>query len=185
MNKKNSNIFCWPVSLIGNNSKGKRITTSNHLPLRAKVNGLPFLGFCIHTSLLKKIGLPAKDYFISGDDMEYCLRARRAGATLWLVGSSCLRHPVPLRTYLNLVFTAVPVMKLPAWKRYYDIRNRIFIAKKYHGLKLWTHTLPGTLLRWLFSLLVQQDRKQQCRAFLCGIIDGLLGRSGIRWQPGE
>ena len=182
---KESNLLCWPISLIGLNSKDKRVTSSDSLPLLARVNGLPFLGFFIHTSLLKKIGLPEKDFFISGDDMEYSLRGRHAGSNLWVVGSSYIRHPVPQRTDLHLVFTAVPVLKLAAWKRYYDIRNRIFIAKKYHGLRLWTHTLPGTLLRWLFSLIVQQDRKQQCRAFLYGIVDGLLGRSGIRWQPGE
>jgi rhamnopyranosyl-N-acetylglucosaminyl-diphospho-decaprenol beta-1,3/1,4-galactofuranosyltransferase len=183
--QKESNLLCWPLSLIGLNSRDKRITYSDFLPSLAKVNGLPFLGFFIHTSLVQKIGFPEKDFFISGDDMEYCLRARLAGSDLWAVGNSHIRHPLPQRTDLNLLVITIPVLTLSPWKRYYDTRNRLLIAKKYHGFKLWTHTLPGTLLRWGFSLLVQQERMQQSRAFLRGIVDGLLGRSGIRWRPGK
>ena len=183
--RQGSNLLCWPISLQGGTRKDKRIIDWESLPPAAKVRNLPFLGFFIHTSLMAKIGLPEKDFFISGDDTEYCLRACHAGSTLRAVGASRIRHPLPDRRDIHLLFTTVPVLTLAAWKRYYDTRNRLLIARKHFGLKLWTHTLPGTLVRWLVSLLVQQERRQQSRAFIDGISDGLLGRSGKRRPPGK
>ncbi|CAK8721613.1 glycosyltransferase [Candidatus Electrothrix gigas] len=182
--KNNSQTLCWPVVLIKEKSKNQRILDAGESLVLEKVNGLPFLGFFIHTSLVRKIGLPDKDFFISGDDMDYSLRAIGTGANLWIVGKSKIRHPLPQRTDINLICTKVAVLNLSPWKRYYDTRNRFLIAKRYHGLKCWTHVIPGTLIRWVFSMLTQKDRMKQTKAFYNGIIDGLMERSGIRWPPG-
>lgn len=47
----------------------------------------------------------------------------------------------------------------------------------------WTEALPGTLLRWLLTLILQPDRLAQSRAYVKGIRDGLAGRTGRLWPP--
>ncbi|WP_136808441.1 glycosyltransferase [Desulfosediminicola flagellatus] len=180
-----STKICWPFSLIDARSGyHKEIQEHWQISSLAEVNCLPFLGFYIHTSLTRKLGLPEKDFFLSGDDMEYCIRARKAGSSIIVVPNSIIRHPLPSRIQIRLFFTNIPLLVLSDWKRYYDTRNRILLAKKHFGPKLWTHTLPGTFLRLCFCLIIQKNRVKQLQAFAKGITDGLLGRSGIRWPPG-
>jgi len=182
---QHDNSLCWPVLFTSSDGSVHRSDNLSTLPSLAFVCSLPFLGFMIHTSLVKKIGLPREDYFISGDDTEYCLRANLTGAKITLVSSSIIRHPVPQRCSVSLLGTTITILSLQPWKRYYDTRNRILIAKEYYGIKLWTETLPGTLMRWLVILFSQKDKLSQSRAFFFGMIDGMLGRTGIRWLPGK
>ena len=71
------------------------------------------------------------------------------------------------------------------WKRYYEIRNRILIARKYYGWRLWTETIPGTIVRLITILVTHKDLCSQTKAFAYGLRDGLMGRSGRLWQPGQ
>jgi GT2 family glycosyltransferase len=183
-NIRNDNSLCWPITITRSNGQKQYADSLSSIPSPCSVNSLPFLGFMIHSSLVKKIGLPVKDYFISGDDTEYCFRALHAGAKIHLVRSSIIRHPIPPRRTIAIAGTTITILSsLQPWKRYYDTRNRILIAKKYLGFRLWTETLPGTLLRWIFIVLFEKDKLKQSIAFLSGTIDGLIDRSGIRWTP--
>lgn len=183
-NIRRDNSLCWPITIIQSDGQKHHADSLASIPSPCIVNGLPFLGFMIHSALVKKIGLPAKEYFISGDDTEYCFRARHAGVKIHLVPSSIIIHPVPSRRTITVAGITITILStLQPWKRYYDTRNRILIAKKYLGFRLWTETLPGTLLRWFFIVLFEKDKLRQSNAFLSGTIDGLLDRTGIRWPP--
>jgi len=134
----------------------------------------------IHRSLVDKIGLPDPGYFIAADDVEYCMRAVRSGARIFIAGQSRIEHP-QAQTYLaRLPGRELVCLRLPPWKRYYDTRNRLLIAREYYGVRLWTQTIPGSLLRLLACLIHEGRRPAQCWAFLAGFIDGLLGRKGRR-----
>ena len=182
-NRPEGSSLCWPVVLLSENGSRQNIDNVHHMPPLTSSTGLPFLGFMIHTSLIDKIGLPEKEYFISGDDVEYSLRARDAGAKIFIISSSIIRHPLPARAEISFLGKKINVFSLEPWKQYYDTRNRILNAKKYFGLKLWTQTLPKVFLCWLYALFVQNQRVKQSKAFSKGIVDGLLDRRGIRWIP--
>lgn len=78
-----------------------------------------FCGLFISTKIIKKIGLPKKDFFIWYDDTEYCMRMNKYGK-IRNVNDSVLNHK-----------TKIANIKGFNWKSYYGLRNKIYIIKKY------------------------------------------------------
>lgn len=154
----------------------------DEIPDRLEVESIPFLGFLIHRDLVQRIGLPDAGYFIAADDIEYCLRARRAGAHLILAGRSRIEHPRTQRETVRILGHDVVYLTLPPWKRYYDTRNRLLNARKYYGWRLLTETLPGSFVRLLAALIREPRKGAQLRAWCCGMFDGLLGIKGKRHE---
>jgi GT2 family glycosyltransferase len=174
----------WPM--VPNHGKSEdtvyRIRDFEKLPEELDVQFIPFLGILVNTALVKRIGLPDADFFLAADDVEYCLRARKAGAKILLVGSSRITHPASERYRLWLPGREFYSLKLAPWKRYYDVRNRIFVARRYYGAALWYQTIPGSFLRLIATLWHEDRRYQQIKAFCAGMIDGLLGLKGRRQE---
>lgn len=175
------NHLCWPATAVRPNGP-HYLHKADELEDIENVQGVPFLGFLIHRDMVNRIGYPDASFFISGDDMEYCERAHRNGVEIYLVKASRLRHPLPERKVFRMGRKSLPLLLLPPWKRYYDVRNRILIARRHYGFRLWSETLPGIMIRWL-ALLLETFDFRQCKAFGLGIFDGLLGRTGKRWLP--
>jgi len=157
-------------------------TSVADIPVRAEVEMLPFLGFLIHRALVERIGLPDTGFFIAADDAEYCVRARRVGAKIFVAGESHIEHPKSHPHKVHVFGHTLIYLALPPWKRYYDTRNRILIAKKHYGFKLLTQTIPGSFVRLFSALLKEPAKLLQLWAFTAGFIDGLLGLKGRRHE---
>lgn len=168
----------WPITLQG--PDGGTVSRADAVPACAPVSFVPFLGFLIHRQLVERIGLPDAEFFIAADDVEYSLRARRAGAGLWIAGGSRIEHPRAQTWRFGLPGLALLCRRLPPWKNYYDTRNKLLIARRYHGWRVWTHTLPGLLVRMVATLVGEPRRGEQLRAFAAGLADGMRGRAGCR-----
>lgn len=156
------------------------VESVDEVPEQAVVQSLPFLGFLIHRNLVEQIGLPDIGYFIAADDVEYCLRAQKTGAQIIIAGKSRIEHPMSRPYKVKVLGKTLTCLALPPWKRYYDTRNRLLIARKYYGLKLFTQTIPGSLVRMCATLLKEPDKLAQLRAFSAGFWDGLWGNKGKR-----
>lgn len=152
------------------------------VPEHAEVQSLPFLGFLIHRDLVARIGLPDTGYFIAADDVEYCIRAQRAGAKIIMAGLSRIEHPKSRPYKVKVLGRTLTCLALPPWKRYYDTRNRLLIARRHYGIKLFTQTIPGSLVRLFAALWQEPDRPAQLRAFCAGFWDGLWGIKGKRHE---
>lgn len=152
------------------------------VPEASCVQSLPFLGFMIHRNLVERIGLPDVGYFIAADDVEYCMRAEQAGAEIVVAGQSRISHPKSERYTVNIFGRSLVCLRLPPWKRYYDTRNRLLIAKKYYGYAWLTKTIPGSFVRLFSALCYERHRAAQLWAFTAGFIDGVLGMKGRRHQ---
>ena len=152
------------------------------VPEHAEVQSLPFLGFLIHRDLVARIGLPDTGYFIAADDVEYCVRAQHAGAKIIMASRSRIEHPKSRPYKVKVLGRTLTCLALPPWKRYYDTRNRLLIARRHYGIKLFTQTIPGSLVRLLASLWQEPDRPAQLRAFCAGFWDGLWGIKGKRHE---
>ncbi len=174
----------WPAVPTSVEGSGKSMICKNELPATPfPVTNAPFIGMLIHRHLVARIGLPDPDFFVSGDDADYCARAWTAGSGVWLVPRAVVRHPRIPRRCFRLGTRQICVLQVTPWRRYYDTRNRLIIARRHFGRRLWTEVLPGTLIRWLVTLIVQPERMAQSAAFARGIRDGLAERLGIRWPP--
>jgi GT2 family glycosyltransferase len=169
----------WTTTLV-TPTGGHSTDIAEEIPAIAQVQSLPFLGFLIHRNLVERIGLPDAGYFIAADDVEYCLRAERAGALIMVAGRSRIDHPRADSHQARILGRNFIFLRIPPWKRYYDTRNRLLIARKYYGYRFYTRTIPGSFLRLGASLAGEKQRAMQIWAFVAGMIDGLLGLKGRR-----
>jgi GT2 family glycosyltransferase len=120
--------------------------------------GITFEGPLFHRSLIDKIGLPEKGFFIYGDDTEFFIRAWRAGFKIFVYRDATMQRKLP--------YVSIP----PEfnWKTYYMIRNIITIDRL-HGDFLVRYLRPfGYLLSWLGRIRKPQDMKTVFGAFFDG-----------------
>ena len=160
----------------------KNIHYIEEIPETLSVAFLPFLGLLIGKKLVEQIGLPDEKFFLAADDVDYCLRARANGASIVAVGSSRLQHPAAEAYPLNLPWRKLWCVKLPPWKRYYDVRNRLFVARNHYGPAIYYQTIPGSFLRLVATLLCEDEKINQLKAFYAGMVDGLRGKKGRRHE---
>lgn len=174
----NGDETSWLMTLLGDSPKTTCLV--DDIPVQARVQMLPFLGFLIHRDLVAKIGLPDPGFFIAADDVEYCIRAQKAGAQIIVAGKSHIEHPKSRPYEVKLPGYTLTALELPPWKRYYDTRNRILIARKHYGIRLLTQTIPGSFVRLFATLALEPQKLMQLRAFAAGMLDGLAGIKGKR-----
>ena len=170
----------WGVMAISSDGSKAYIEDVCDMPNVTEVVFLPFLGILIHRNMVEKIGTPDSGFFIAADDVEYTVRAKKIGAKLIQVGRSRIDHPPASMYRINILGRTIFCLKLPPWKRYYDTRNRLLIAKKHYGNRLYSETIPGVLVRFLAALVFEPQKGSQMWAFFTGFIDGLLGLKGMR-----
>lgn len=158
------------------------ISDIDAMPEIATVQSLPFLGFLIHRSLVERIGLPDAGFFIAADDAEYCIRSQKAGAKIIIASKSRIEHPKSRPYKVKVLGRTLTCLALPPWKRYYDTRNRLLIAREHYGARLFTQTIPGSFVRMFATLITEPRKGAQLWAWFCGMFDGLCGIKGKRHE---
>ena len=101
--------------------------------------GITFEGPLFHRSLIQKIGLPEKNFFIYGDDTEYFIRAWKAGFKTVLYRNAILKRKLP--------YNSIP--ESFNWKTYYLIRNIVAIDKIHGNFAVRLLRPFGYLLVWM------------------------------------
>lgn len=133
-------------------------------------------GMLIPRTVLQHVGPMREDYFIDWVDVEWCFRARRLGYALHGVFDARMEH----RLGGAIVRIAGHEVALhPPWRHYYQVRNLLLLLRQPH--------LPGRM-RWGMAIrqvqrlgaiwLSAPQRLAYVRAWVRGIRDGLLGKSG-------
>src|SRR3546814_2613218 len=105
-------------------------------------------------------------FFIAKDDVEYCFRARQAGARIELVAASRIEHPAAQHYTLKLPGITFKTLRLSGWKRYYSTRNRLQIARRYFGASLYFATLPGSLVHFLSALIRSEEHTSELQSLM-------------------
>jgi GT2 family glycosyltransferase len=95
--------------------------TREAMPERVRLENVAFEGFMVRRRVVEAIGLPDPSYFIFYDDVDFAVRARRAGFTIW-----GLRDAVLVR---QLAFDQQH--DLAGWKGYYMYRNLFVVHLRY------------------------------------------------------
>lgn len=81
-----------------------------------------FCGVFISNKIIKKIGLPKKEFFIWYDDTEYCLRFKKYGK-IRNINEAFLIHKTNIDNSTGY-----------NWKSYYGIRNKYIILEEYYNI---------------------------------------------------
>ena len=125
-------------------------------------------------------GLFAEELFIDGVDYEFSLRVRRLGFAIDECVKAELLHSPGTPQYHTMLGKRFQVANYSPVRRYYQERNKIWVAKRY-----WRDFLGFCLGQFLISakdllkiVLVEEDKARKCRFFLRGVRDGLRGRTG-------
>ncbi|HEY3528534.1 MAG TPA: glycosyltransferase family 2 protein [Nocardioides sp.] len=91
------------------------------MPERVELQNVAFEGFLVRREVVAAVGLPDDSFFIFYDDVDFALRARRAGYRIWAV-----RDAVLVR---QLDFDQKHA--LDTWKGYYMYRNLFAVHFRY------------------------------------------------------
>ncbi|GAA4371840.1 glycosyltransferase family 2 protein [Nocardioides caricicola] len=111
------------------------------MPERVEVQNVAFEGFMIRREVVTAIGLPDPSYFIFYDDVDYAVRAQRAGYRIWAVRDAVLVRQLDFDQQHDL----------SGWKGYYMYRNLFVVHLRYGEnalvrLKPWLVTAAVVLL---------------------------------------
>jgi GT2 family glycosyltransferase len=111
------------------------------MPELVELQNIAFEGFMFRRGLVDAIGLPDASYFIFYDDVDFAMRARRAGYRIW-----GLRDAVLVR---QLDFDQQHA--LDTWKGFYMFRNLFVVHFRYGEnalvrLKPWLITFAVVVL---------------------------------------
>ena len=131
----------------------------------------PFNGILFRKDLVDKIGFPKAELFIWGDENEYQSRAIKYGYRPVTIIEALHYHPKDrMRFYCDFKGRESIVWVSSKLRNYCYYRNRIYIIKKYRGLK----TLCSFYFRYCYFFLISQHMDLKgLLFFLRATLDGL------------
>lgn len=115
--------------------------TREAMPELVELDNVAFEGFLVRRTVVAEIGLPDPAYFIFYDDVDFALRARRAGRRIWGVRDAVLVRQLAFDQQHDLA----------GWKGYFMYRNLFVVHLRYGEnvavrLKPWLIALAVTML---------------------------------------
>lgn len=145
-----------------------------------EVPALITAGSLVSVGAYRAIGPFREDFFVDHVDIEFCLKARRAGFRIVQGTSPTIDHRIGAPTSQRLGFRIVtPTNHSPA-RRYYITRNRILVWASY-GLHepRYVGTDMAAAVKELVKLVLFEDRRAaKLESMARAIRDALLGRTG-------
>jgi GT2 family glycosyltransferase len=130
-----------------------------------------FVGFLVRAHAVRKAGVANPQFFLFYDDIEYCLRLKGAGWSIWLVPDSVVDHRrLPQERMRTTRFGP---------RHYYDIRNRIYVARSYARRRLLATALATAIGAAIWISTKQSWRRASSLGlFARAVRDGVAGRLG-------
>jgi rhamnopyranosyl-N-acetylglucosaminyl-diphospho-decaprenol beta-1,3/1,4-galactofuranosyltransferase len=130
-------------------------------------------GFLISSDVVRRTGLPRSELVWWGEDTEYLM---------WRVPATGFAYQHCEKARVRHLMTRASTMR-PGWKYYYEARNTVYLRLRYRRR-------PSRIIRTLARLVARVTLREQHRGhklwlILRGIIDGLLGRLGLRVPIGS
>jgi rhamnopyranosyl-N-acetylglucosaminyl-diphospho-decaprenol beta-1,3/1,4-galactofuranosyltransferase len=95
--------------------------TRDAMPERVEIEAVAFEGFMVRREVVEAVGLPDPTYFIFYDDVDFAIRARRAGHRIWAIRDAVLVRQLDFDQQYDL----------EGWKGYYMYRNLFAVHLRY------------------------------------------------------
>jgi rhamnopyranosyl-N-acetylglucosaminyl-diphospho-decaprenol beta-1,3/1,4-galactofuranosyltransferase len=129
-------------------------------------------GSLVSGQVVDAVGVPPASYFAMMEDVEYPLRARRAGFEVLVTNRDLMQ-----RVHLG----SAPGTAL--WRSYYQSRNHVRLALDFRS-PILLFGCAARQARFMFAALRAPDRRwQRVKLRSRGVWDGLRGRMGRRLEP--
>ena len=133
------------------------------------VESATFVSFFVRREAVWEAGLPIKDFFIWGDDIEYARRLSiRMGRPCFLVGRSCVTHMMAQNTGSDIVTDSVE--RLPRYQYAYRNENYTYRKEGVAAFLLWGLRCVRSLIRILFQ--AEGTKGRRCWILISGMVRG-------------
>lgn len=122
-------------------------------------------GMFIRRQVIETIGFFDEQFFIYLEDLDYCLRAQKAGFSLQFVPQARLWHRVSASTE-----------SLPDWRKYHQARSTILFLLKHTTFPLALPVIAFWMLVFLRSVFAEtlQGNLNSSWIYLSGLINAIL-----------
>lgn len=142
-------------------------------------------GSVIRADAFGLIGFYDERLFIDYVDFDFCLRLKEFGLKVLQAEKVWLKHRLGTPESHRLFGIRITIKSHRPWRRYYIMRNRILMYRRY------VLSSPGWVIvdfGWLFLdlakiLLFEDSKMAKLRNVAKGIAHGLLGRTGMMVVP--
>jgi rhamnopyranosyl-N-acetylglucosaminyl-diphospho-decaprenol beta-1,3/1,4-galactofuranosyltransferase len=138
------------------------------MPERVELENVAFEGFMVHRSVVERIGLPDPSYFIFYDDVDFALRARRAGFHVWGIRDAVLVRQLDFDQQHDL----------GSWKGLYMYRN-LFVVHFRYGENVLVRLKPYLVTLVVVLLSPLRGGRAEAR----NVIRALRAARGMRRHP--
>jgi GT2 family glycosyltransferase len=181
-------LFIWSPKLTKNKLfvKGNiESFDSGLLDYPIKVENITFEGCVIKLNLIRKIGLPNKDFFIDGDDFEYGLRINNI-TSIYKIPDILIERQIKIELVeksLNFILYKFKSIrsKQTTFRLYYEIRNKYLIANflGYSKVKSLFYIIPHYFRLVLgIGIFNEIPLKEVVKVFLKANLHGITNRFG-------
>ena len=141
------------------------------------VEYIPASGTLIPLHILERVGPMRAEYFIDRVDMEWCLRARHMGLTVWVDPRSEMWHDQATHAIKVLGRTLYVGHN---FRCYFHVRNSVAMALRARIPLFWRldQLLKTPSYMLLYAMAAQTGRLRMVGTLLAAVLDGLRGRMG-------
>ena len=138
-----------------------------------------FNGTLLPASLIKQIGLPIKELFIKGEEIEYFHRIRKNGYSTKTIVSSQLFHPSPKLKLFNTALFNHRFEFLDKKRRFFRAKNFVYNFKTYRNFS--ARTFLKILLLDIWGIIFYQRNLSILFSNLKGLAAGLSANYKIEY----
>lgn len=139
------------------------------MPARVELQNVAFEGFMLRRAVVDAIGLPDPSYFIFYDDVDYAIRARRAGFRIWAIRDAVLVRQLDFDQQHSL----------DTWKGFYMYRN-LFVVHLRYGENVLVRLKPWLIV---FAVVILSPIRGG-RAEAGNVIRAIASAQTMRRLPG-
>jgi rhamnopyranosyl-N-acetylglucosaminyl-diphospho-decaprenol beta-1,3/1,4-galactofuranosyltransferase len=145
----------------------------------SRLEFFPWRGTLLKTEIIRKIGLPLKDLFIYGEDLEFAMRFNAFGFyCYWIPSSVCTEVRLEGKDDFHLFGKSVRVYSLP-FQLYYAFRNNLYLFLLYRNYHRALRTaLYGIKATAFIGFLDKNRGRAKILAIWRGLLHGVTGRLG-------
>jgi rhamnopyranosyl-N-acetylglucosaminyl-diphospho-decaprenol beta-1,3/1,4-galactofuranosyltransferase len=145
----------------------------------SRLEFFPWRGTLLKAELIRKIGLPLKELFIYGEDLEFAMRFNAHGFyCYWIPSSVCTEVRLEGKDDFRLFGKTVRVYSLP-FQLYYAFRNNLYLFLHYQNYHRALRTVLYGIKATAFIAFLDKDRgRARILAIWTGLLHGLAGRLG-------
>jgi GT2 family glycosyltransferase len=140
------------------------------MPERVEIDVVAFEGFLVRREVVAAVGLPDDSFFIFYDDVDFALRARRAGYRIWAVRDAVLVRQLDFDQQ----------HALDTWKGYYMYRN-LFAVHFRHGTNPLVRAKPYAIAAAVVAVSPVRGGRAEAR----NVIRAIRDARGMRAIPGS